>query len=256
MEAFLLQSSILDCLRMKRLWPWLMLAAFSFLVALGWNSLSRVPDHQSIYSQVSFTIVFKLVALASAIFSTAAIGQEVEQKTIVYLVTRPVERWKILLARYLASSAVVAMIGILCAVCVSLAVYRGGAFGNPLLWRDIVALTVAAFAYGGLFIFLSLLLNRAMLWCLLYAFGWETLVPNMPGDASYLSIFSYASTIAAHPSEGDHRGLIQFMSGQLGDNAMAVGTAWGVIVVMAVGLAAASALWFSHFEYVPREDAE
>lgn len=256
MELFLTQSALKEYLRFRRLFPWILLAGFSFLVGLAWYQMSRVPDPQSIYSQVTLTIVFKLVALASAIFSTAAIGQEIEQKTIVYLVTRPVPRWKLILTRFLASALVVAMIGIVCALMVSLAVYRGGAFGNPLFWRDAQAIFVGAFAYGGLFLFVSLLFNKSMLICLLFAFGWETMVPNMPGDASYLSVFSYVNAIAAHPSEGQSKNLMTFLSGQLGDGMMAPGTAWIVMIIMILGFAAASAAWFTHFEYVPREDTE
>ena len=37
------------------------------------------------------------------IFGTGVVSREVEQKTIVYLLTRPVARWRILLMRYLAA---------------------------------------------------------------------------------------------------------------------------------------------------------
>jgi len=256
MELFLFTSALKDYLRIRRLWPWLALAGFCFGIAVLWLMMSTAPNLRDIYGQVSLSLPFKLVALAAAIFSTAIIGQEVEQKTIVYLVTRPVPRWKIILARYVAASLVVAMIAILSAFAVSLAVYKAGAFGNAIFWRDVLALTVGAFAYSGLFLLFSLFFNRAMIICLMFAFGWETIVPNLPGDAYYLSIFSYTSTIAAHPAESSGRDFLSFLSGQMGTNLLSTSSAWTAMFLLSCGTAILSAWWFSTFEYVPREDTE
>lgn len=256
MEAFIFTSALKDYLRLRRVWPWLLMAAFCFVVGWVWVSMSTTPKPQDIYSQVSLTLVFKIVALAAAIFSTAVIGQEIEQKTIVYLVTRPVQRWKLILMRSIAAAVVVALIAIVTALAVSLATNRLGFVGNSLFWRDAIALTVGAFAYCGLFVLASLWFNRAMIICLMFAFGWETLVPNLPGDAYYLSIFSYTSVIAQHPSPGGDRDFLTFLTGQLGDNLLSVGSAWTVMIILIGGTAAASAWWFSNFEYVPREDTE
>lgn len=199
-------------------------------------------------------LVFRLLALSSAIFTTAIVTQEVEQKTIVYLLTRPIARWKLLLVRYGASVLVVGLLGIVAAVFTSLGAYHGLG-GNDLLGSDIKALLIGAVAYGAVFLFVSLLFNRALIICLLYAFGWEASMPNMPGGMSRLSIFSYLQAMAEHPSEGGKKGLA-ILTGQLGDAAITRNEAYttlGVLVVVMLGL---SAWWFTHFEYVPREDAE
>lgn len=255
MFAFLVSTAFKEYFRMRRLWPWLLLAGFCFLVAFGWSEWGFRPRPDRVYSLVSLSLVFKVLALASAIYSTSVIGQEVEQRTIVYLLTRPVPRWMIILSRFVASSVVVALIGILAAIGVSLAAYKAGAFANEMLWRDMGALSVGAFAYGALFVLISLMVNRAMLVCLLYTFGWELLVPNLKGDAAALSVFNYLEAIANHPEVSQRRGLLTFLSGQLAGESV---SPLGAFLTMAISvgiLAFAACWWFSNFEYLPRDDA-
>jgi ABC-2 type transport system permease protein len=223
-------------------------------MAMYWSVLQSSATTEDAYSNVSAIFVYHILALASAIFTTAIISQEIEQKTIVYLLTRPVPRWKLLLLRYLASAIVVSLIGILCAVFASVGSYHGLA-SNPLLLKDCAALIMGAFAYGALFLVVSLMFNRAMIICLLFAFGWETAVPNMPGQMYYLSIYSYLQGIAQHPSAGNNK-LLALLVGGAGDNTLTAGISYGVMVAFVVALAVLGAWWFTNFEYLPREDAE
>jgi ABC-2 type transport system permease protein len=254
LESAIFGQAMREYLRPKRLLPWLALSGLCFLLALVWVQLDPSSKPDGRYATVSSILVFRLLALASAIFTTAIITQEVEQRTIVYLLTRPVPRWKLLLIRYAASVLVVAMIGIIGAVLATLGAYRGLG-SNPVLANDILALFVGAVAYGALFLFVSLLFNRSLIICALFAFGWESSIPNMPGEMYRLSIFSYLQAIAEHPSQGNNKAL-SLLSGSAGDNVITrtgAFTTLGVLIVIALGL---SAWWFTRFEYVPREDAE
>ncbi len=255
MEQAIFGQAIREYLRPKRVLPWLLLGGVCALLAYFWRSLQPGSQPVDQYANVSSMLVFRIVALASAIFTTAIISQEVEQRTIVYLLTRPVPRWKLLLIRYSASVLVVGILGIVGALLTSWGAYRGFA-PNPLLGKDLQALMMGAFAYGALFLFVSLLFNRAMLVCLLFAFGWETSVPNMPGSMNSLSILTYMQAIAEHPSAQDQSKLMGIAAGALGNNAISADKAWGVLVGLTVVMLALSAWWFTHFEYVPREDAE
>lgn len=253
-ESAIFGQAIREYLRPKRLIPWLGLAAVCALLALIWVQLDPSSTAESRYGTVSFILVFRLLALSSAIFTTAIVTQEVEQKTIVYLLTRPVPRWKLLLVRYAASVLVVTGVSILAALLTSFGAFRG--FGlSEILGHDVLALILGALAYGALFLFVSLLFNRALIICCLFAFGWESSVPNMPGDIYRLSIFSYLQSIAQHPSEGANKGLA-ILTGSAGENLIKPGMAYAVLGVMIVALVLASAWWFTHFEYVPRDDAE
>lgn len=254
MEAAIFGQAIREYLRPKRLLPWILLSGLCLVLAYCWHMLDNKANAGETYAAVSSMLVFRLLALASAIFTTAIITQEVEQKTIVYLLTRPVPRWKLLLVRYVASVLVVALVGGFAALLTSWGAYKGFG-GNALLANDLTALAMGALAYGAVFLFISLLFNRALIICALYAFGWEATIPNMPGGMSRLSIFSYLQAIGEHPSAGDNKGMA-ILTGELGNSDITRSQAFTVLIGVIVVALVVSSLWFRHFEYVPREDAE
>ncbi len=254
MELAIFNQAFRENLRFKRVIPWIVLGVICTLFAMNWETFQPGSDKAQQYGSVSSIFVFHILALTSAILTSTIMTQEVEQKTIVYLLTRPVPRWKLLIFRYLACSLVVAILAIIDAVMVNAGVYSGiGSAAN--LGRDIAALTVGAFAYGAFFMLIGLLFNRAMIVCLLFAFGWESAVPNMPGQMCYLSINSYLQAIAQHPSAGGNKPM-GLLSSSAGDNTLSSGTGYIAMIIFSVVLVVFGAWWFTSFEYLPREDAE
>lgn len=253
-RAIFLQA-LSDYTRLRRLFPWLLVAGFCAVLAWSWQFMNAASAPIDRYSAVSQMLVFRVVALAAAIFATANISAEVEQRTIVYLLTRPVPRWMLLLMRYLAAVLVVSGVCIVAAVGVSVAAF-GNPFSNPLLIKDILVLILGAFAYNGLFVLISLVSNRAMIICLLYAFGWEIAVPNMPGTMYYLSIYSHLQAVAQHATNPELGKMVSFLAAMLGTNTLSEGTSLPVLVLISVTTVALAVFWFTHFEFVPRDDAE
>ena len=244
-EAIFFQA-LREYVRMKKILPWLLLSSLCFVFALFFPSLLKDSSAQSTYIASSSILVYHIMALASAIYTTSIISQEVEQRTIVYLLTRPIPRPTLLLTRYLASVLVVYLIGVFGAVCSA-----AGSHYWSLLGKDMVSLLIGAFAYGGLFLAISLLFNRSMIICLLYAFGWEISVPNMPGEMYRLSIYSYIQSIASYPEVAISSSLAGLSS-----KSMTLPTAWICMILAIVGLAVFSSYWFQTHEYIAREDAE
>ncbi len=253
--AYLYTSAVREFLRFRRLAIWFVIGLALLGMALVFKNVNQGKPSQDMYALLSSILVFRLLPLASAIFSTAVVSQEVEQKTIVYLLTRPIPRARLILMRTLASMTVVAIVTFVGAVLVSGAVYGAGALSNELLWRDVKAIVVGAAAYGALFVFVSLLINRAMIVCLLFAFAWETSVPNMPGSMYYLSITSYLTAISERPSAGSGD-FLQLLAGSFGQNTLTPGSAYPAMLILIGACVVASMTWFTKFEYVPREDAE
>jgi ABC-2 type transport system permease protein len=255
MHPVVFQAALRDLLRARRIAVWMLVIVGLFAIAILWTSLGPTGSQRQAYGQLSSILVMRVLALAAAIFATSVLAAEVEQKTIVYLLTRPIPRWKILVSRTAAAVLVTFLIGALGAVAVSLAIYRGGFLANPLLGSDLAMLAIGACAYGTLFVLASLFINRSMIVALIYAFGWETLIPNISGDLYFLSIYSYLSTIAAHPTLGGGN-MLGALSGQLGTNVMSKNTAWSALTVLVVVCISLGAYWFSTHAYLPREDSE
>ncbi|WP_228062140.1 hypothetical protein, partial [Coleofasciculus sp. LEGE 07081] len=95
------------------------------------------------------------------------------------------------------------------------------------------------------------------IYCLLFAFGWETFVPNMPGDLYYLSIYPYLKSIAGHPViEKSQKDFMDVIGGEVTSQSVAPGVSWLVLAGMIAFCAWMGVAWFSRSEYTPREDVE
>jgi ABC-2 type transport system permease protein len=251
MTAAIFSQALGEYTRFRRILPWVVLSLLCYGLAVFWPHLIPNSSPEDRYASVSSLMVFRLLALASAIFTTAILSQEIEGRTIVYLLTRPVPRWILIITRYAASVIVVAGLGCLAVAFTSLGSF-GPKGGNPLLINDVKAVLFGAMSYGALFLLVSLLLNRAMIYCLLFAFGWETSIPSLPGDLYHISIYSYLQGIAQHPPTTLGRALSALTGGPVIQPATCDLVLTTLIVVSLV----LSGWWFTHFEYVPREDAE
>jgi ABC-2 type transport system permease protein len=239
--------------RARRFLPWMILSIVAIGISVVW--MQSAPDSPPVdqYSAISYLLVLRVVALAAAIYATGSIGAELEQRTIVYLLTRPVPRWLLLTMRFLASAIVVFAIGAVWAVVVTLTLFHGKLGANPQLGPDLLATAIGALAYCALFTLASIMLKRAMIWCLIYVFGWEVFVPLMPGSMYYLSVFSYLQAVAHHLSNSTNT-AVSFITATLGTHSMAGATAWSILICLTVGCVLLASWWFTHFEFLPSEE--
>lgn len=406
-DLFIFKSSLRDLLRAKRMVASILLILAPAGIALLWRFFAADAfDPFDAYNTLSSVVVYGfLLVILSVVFGTGVISQEIEQKTIVYLLTRPVPRWRIVIMKFLAAVTGISVTVLAATLLLGIVtVWSGGEqssvvrmrdvrdrellvttiaehtwpaaeylydklpqstrealdnrgkpqpapplppsppgrrrgpirrmFGPPrnrpgdyprmvldginrtlltdtgfysderfpdvlsnqqikdllaahptsgpklaklnrLLFesidpkmiaprpdpvfpigRDMYVLPVGALAYGALFLLLATLLNRPLMYGLVFAFGWETWVPNMPGKFGMVSIMTYLRALAPHPQpSAESQDLLQFLSG---GNVTVIthGLAKTVLVcVIAIGLMGALAI-FSNNEYVPREDAE
>jgi ABC-2 type transport system permease protein len=252
---FLFQSALLDFLRPKRIIIWIVVAVIIALGSFTWVALGGQKDFASAYAQISVPMVYRLLPIIAAVFASAVITQEITQKTIVYLVTRPVSRSSLVVARALAASLVVTVVAAVISLAVSIAVYRSSGAVNEKWLHDVWVLGIGALAYVSFFTLISLWANKPMVICLLFAFGWETLVTAIPGDLYYVSIHSYVLALGAKPVVAGSNAMAA-AAGQGGVNALTAKTALPVLAIIIAVCLVVAALWFSNFEYVPREDTE
>jgi ABC-2 type transport system permease protein len=258
-DLFVFSQALRENLRFRRLLPWIFLGFFTFILGSIWLSLEPSSNAEDAYSQILSLIVFRGLALAAAVYSTGIVSQEVEQRTIVYLLSRPVPRARLLVARYASAAIPVSIVGMFCVVMLSLACYHGVP-PNQQLFRDCLAVILGSFAYCAVFLLVSLLLNRALLFCLIYAFAWEPAVPNLKGSLYETAIFSYTQGIASPPRGASFHGLgaslIAVLTGTAADNQVQLGPAVLTLVSISIVALVIGTKWFTRFEYVPREDAE
>ncbi len=262
-DLLLFRTALRDLVRARRLF-WV--GAFTLLVPVLAFVICRYLHPESrtwVYNNLAGTMVFGFVMVILAVlFATGALTQELEQRTIVYLLTRPVSRWRILLARFLAASLMAtsaAWIAIIGLALVTVGVHH---FGEVHLGRDLLILPVAALAYSGIFLFLAALTGKALVPLvvgLLYGFLWESLIPQLPGNFKLMSLMSYVHILAPHNLDSTSAqpngaaGLLLASSSSTYTITHTV--AWTVLITVIVVSLTASLAVFSVREYVPREEA-
>jgi ABC-2 type transport system permease protein len=146
---------------------------------------------RGVFLGLTVTAVLPLTAL---LFGTTAIGDEVEDGTIVYLLTKPVPRWEILAPKLAAASLLTALLVVPAAVAACfVAVSRIDAnLGLSL----VLSLLAGALAYNSVFALLSIATSRALIAGLVYVFLWEGAITSIFTGTRYLSVRHYTLGLA------------------------------------------------------------
>lgn len=253
MLGYIFSSTLKEMLSFRKLAGWLLVIIIVGGLGYGWITLRQTQvSPLATFSGLMEIMGFRLVGLFAAVFSTTVIAAEVEQRTIVYLLTRPIPRWQLLVGRTLAAMVAVGLLSSLL-VLVIYAVSTKGASNTSALIQDLGVVWLGGAANCALFVFFSLILNRSLIYCLLFTFGWEVFVPNMPGELFYASIYSHMKALSAYEvgSSVDTGAIVNTAAAPI-QHPVAIAVLSGIAVVGLI----LSAFWFTQFEYVPREDAE
>ena len=141
-----------------------------------------------------FVNVFGLtvtVPLTTLVFASAALGDIIEDGTMVYLWLRPVARVRIVAAAAAATLTVV--VPLVLGPLVVAAALTGA--GTDVVIGAALSALFGVVAYTGLFVMLGVRVRRSLLWGLLYIFIWEGFVANAGQTASRLAIRAYTRSI-------------------------------------------------------------
>ena len=126
-----------------------------------------------------------LVPLLGVIAGTGSIGPEIDDGSIVYLLSKPLSRHAVVLSKLLVATGVVLALGavptLLCGWLLTGTVGRVAA-------GYAAGAAVAGVAYCALFVLLAVVTRNAVVVGLLYALVWESLVGQLVPGAQALSI--------------------------------------------------------------------
>jgi ABC-2 type transport system permease protein len=134
-----------------------------------------------------------LLPLVSVIVGTAALGSELDDGTIVYLLAKPVPRASIVLVKLAVAWAVS---GLLVALPILLAGLVGTG-GDPGLGIGYgMAALVGALEYTAVFLALSLVTSRALVIGLAYVVVWEGVVAGLFAGTRIVSVRQHVLAVA------------------------------------------------------------
>ena len=191
--APLIEVTLRGLLGRRRTLLLVLLAGLPVLIALLIRISGGRPDADRVLDTLVVRTVMPLVAL---IVGTAAIGSEIEDGTAVYLMVKPIPRWRIALAKGLVAA------GLTAALVVPAVVLTGFLIGDrtdPM--TATVGFAVACFvggsAYAVAFMALSVFTSRALLLGLAYTLIWEGVLSGLLEGTKFLSIRQATLGVAA-----------------------------------------------------------
>jgi ABC-2 type transport system permease protein len=175
----------------------LLLAAIPILIAVIFkigNDGETDPEEFAVKVLCVWLIATTVLPLTSVLFGTSVLGDELEDGTIIYLLTKPVERWLILAPKIAAAWLLTTVLAV-ASLAVSVLIVMGGD-GSKIVLGFGVAVAVGSLAYAVVFTLLSIVTSRALIAGLIFVFIWEGAVTGIFEGVRYLSIRHYTLGLA------------------------------------------------------------
>ncbi len=163
--------------------------------ALG-SADASLDDSVRLIASVGLGLVLPVVSL---VFAGAAIGDLRDDKTLVYLWLRPIDRWPIVVGAALAAGTLAAPITIIPIV---VAAILTGA-GNGIVAGTLIATVVGLVAYVGVFTLFGVWLKRFIVWGLAYILIWEGFIAQAGAGVARISLRKYTRSILVERTGAD-----------------------------------------------------
>lgn len=180
------------------------------------------------------------VPVLGVFYGTSLIADEVEDKTITYLFTRPIPKGAVLVGKYLAYlvSTIFVVLPSVMLVYLLVVPMQGSLGGSFLdLLKDLTLLALGLSVYGAVFAFIGAKFKRPLLIGLVFIFGWEQVALALPGYMKYFTVAYYLQALVPHAMPNDGAmSLIQNIfreTPSLLTSLLGLAVIWAVFLLMA-----------------------
>ena len=188
---------------------------------------ASVPFLTSLLREI---VIGTLLPIAALVFGTTAFGGEIDDGTLVYLLVKPLARWRIVLTKYLVATACTMAVMIPAIVLPWLVVMN-----KDLPWQFALAFlagsAVGAIVYSAIFVTLGLTTRRALVIGLIYVIGLEIVWSRLINGIKSLSVREFAVAVTKQVGEG---------AVQITDTVVKMSTVWTMgtlLLVVAIVIA-------------------
>lgn len=196
MNTEILVLSLRQLLGRRRTFALIALSLLPLLVALVFKTgnADTDPADWAANTLLNGLIVTTLLPLVTLVLSTTSLGMEIEDGTIVYLLSKPLSRAQVVVSKLAASwLPAAALVSVSAASSASIALQGSE---PTLLLAFVIAVAFGALAYSSVFLLLSLLTTRALVIGLIYVFIWEGIVTELFEGTRLLSVRQYTLGVA------------------------------------------------------------
>ena len=181
------------------------------------------------------------VPVLGVFYGTSLIADEVEDKTITYLFTRPIPKGAVLVGKYLAYlvSTIFVVLPSVMLVYLLVVPMQGSLGGSFLdLLKDLALLALGLSVYGAVFAFIGAKFKRPLLIGLVFIFGWEQVALALPGYMKYFTVAYYVQALVPHAMPND--GAMSLIQNIFRETPSLMTSLVGLFVIWAVFLALAT----------------
>jgi hypothetical protein len=139
-----------------------------------------------------------VVPLAALWLGTSVLGDLIEDRLLVYLWLKPTPRWQVPAAAVLATVSVVVPL-----TAVPIAVTGLVAGESELVVPGLLAASLAALAYAGLFVAVGVWFRRGVWWGLAFVLVWENVASYISEGSARLTVVGWAGAILSSAPDVD-----------------------------------------------------
>jgi ABC-2 type transport system permease protein len=186
--------------------PVLLATIARIVEASGLRVNGQGVDPASIFGMIIWVLFLRfIVPVLGVFYGTSLIADEVDDKTITYLFTRPLRRGAVLLGKYLAYLACTTLVVLPSVMIVyfMLVPFRDVARSFPALLTDLGLLAIGIAAYGAVFTMVGAWMKRPLVVGLVFTFGWEQFAMLMPGYLRRFTLAHYLQALVPHAMPAD-----------------------------------------------------
>lgn len=201
--------SFREMVRRRRLISLSLISLLPVLAVLAiriWYQDQGLTPHQQLAILSFDAYLLFLVPIVAMAVGVSAIGEQVEDGTIVYSWLRPIRRRSIylgrLLAAQLASSVLLASSLVLC----FLVMISEGL--DTITWeflklylQTLMIIILGTFTYAALFAAMGTWFRKPVFPAIIFTFGWETLVSNIPARVQEFCLRFHLRNLMERPPE-------------------------------------------------------
>lgn len=156
-------------------------------------------------------IVTVIIPIAVMALATASFGNELEDRTLGYLVLKPIPRWQIVAPKFLAVLFIGGPFMVTSGV---IAAFLGFNGDLQVVTGVGTAIAIGVATYTAIFTWAGLISSRALAFALVYVFLWEGLIASFLGGIRYISVRSYTLSVM-HGLSGDKAASLEQFSIEL-----------------------------------------
>lgn len=160
-------------------------------IAIAVRALTGADDQVTADVLGGFALA-TMVPLIGVIAGTGAIGPEIDDGSVVYLLAKPVPRPTIIFTKLLVAIGVTVVFS---AVPVLVAGFVLNGNSQQIAVAYALAAAIASIAYSALFLFFGTVTRHAVVFGLVYALVWEAFFGNLVPGARTLSVQQWALAV-------------------------------------------------------------